>query len=176
LNDGVAGRSGILLNASTDSHKDKTEHSTVTGLFHFIAFRVYRSSNFQQKKNLFKLIAIDAKHLDYLQAHVPSDELDLFSVPHSPFLSPCLASDVALKKLPPIKLLVSCVERKTGRLLEFIFMFGVVECTIGSLFGRFGRVCSKMSSFGLQCYPGCFTRFTSRIPQFRFSNHERKNE
>ncbi len=49
----------------------------------------------------------DPNQLDYLEAHSPTDELDLFSVPHSPFLSPCLASDAALKKLPPISLLVS---------------------------------------------------------------------
>ena len=51
-------------------------------------------------------VPLDAGHLDRLKAHSPSEELDLFRVSSSAFMSPYLASDAALTKLPPIKLLV----------------------------------------------------------------------
>lgn len=61
----------------------------------------------------------DPNQLDYLEAHSPTDELDLFSVPHSPFLSPCLASDAALKKLPPISLLTTQLDPCLDDSVEF---------------------------------------------------------
>ena len=51
---------------------------------------------------------LDAEQLDHLKSHSPSDELDLFFVPNSPLLSPFLASDAELKKLPPISLM-ACI-------------------------------------------------------------------
>jgi len=47
----------------------------------------------------------DSEQLDHLKTHNPSDELDLFYVPTSPLLSPFLASDDAVRKLPIISFL-----------------------------------------------------------------------
>jgi hypothetical protein len=56
-------------------------------------------------------------------AHSPADELDLFRVSSNPLMSPFLASDSALKKMPPISLLVSFWNR-----------FCVTECAAYNLF------------------------------------------
>lgn len=48
---------------------------------------------------------LEPELLDRLKAHSPVDELDMFRVSSTPLMSPFLASDSALKKLPPISLL-----------------------------------------------------------------------
>lgn len=77
------------------------------------------------------LFVIEPEQLDRLKAHSPIDELDMFRVSSTPLMSPFLASDGALKKLPPTSLLVSCLHNLSNRNL-FTQPFSVVNRT-GSL-------------------------------------------
>lgn len=87
----------INTTTSQESTESRTKHNTVIGKreqFCFVNF-------------VFIFFFLDPEQLDRLKAHSPVDELDLFRVSSNPLMSPFLASDSALKKMPPISLLVS---------------------------------------------------------------------
>lgn len=90
---------GLKLSQSEGTLDSKVKHNTVNGMAKFLLQFVFCFSI------LFVTLS-DPEQLDRLKAHSPVDELDLFRVSNSPLMSPYLASDAALRKLPRISLLV----------------------------------------------------------------------
>lgn len=86
--------------SSQDASEHPAKHNTVLGIKIYIFFSVYLVF-------LNNVVCTEPELLDRLKAHSPVDELDMFRVSSTPLMSPFLASDSALKKLPPINLLVS---------------------------------------------------------------------
>lgn len=97
--DGRSKGTNLKRSPSAGSTEGRVIHNTVLGKSKLYCLRKF----FDQ----FIPCRLDPEQLDRLKAHSPVDELDLFRVSSSPLMSPFLASDAALRKLPAISLLVN---------------------------------------------------------------------
>lgn len=99
------------------------------------------------------------------------EEFKTISVPKDPFISPYLASDEALKQLPPVKILVSVTHVVCGTDCVTSHMFSLLDGSARPLSRRLRYVWEEIEEIGVQCYIGCIGRFTAWIFKFRFGMH-----